>query len=437
MKKIADLKASRSTKLKRLDVLEDLRTTEGREWSDEESNEYDRLFGEVESLNDEISREEKVEARRKQRAIDAVKEETPEQEVAKRFSFHRGLSRLLRGKRPDGVEAEMTQEAEKEWRDAGVSYSAEGLAVPSLMINIKGKNVINGAQLRDLTIGGSNAGAELVTEEWKGHIYGLSIDPKVVALGAQVITGLTGTPKFTKSGTVAIAWEGETDANASATPSTDEITMTPHRGGLKSILSKSLLAVTPGLAEEITRRELSQGMSVGLDAAAINGATPAPDGILAMSGVNDAPIGTNGGNLTRAHLLSMKQMIQEDNAVLSDMAWLGTPGIENFLMDLLVDAGSGRFVWNEDSNKVLGYMAHSSNNVPSTLTKGSSVGVCHALILGCWNQLMMGNWGGVDFVFDPITLADTNQLRIVMNSFWDIKARHEQAFCVTKDVTVT
>jgi hypothetical protein len=178
-------------------------------------------------------------------------------------------------------------------------------------------------------------------------------------------------------------------------------------------------------------------MSVGIDLAAINGSGLAPGGILGMSDVNVHPLGANGDVLTRRHLLGMKRLIAEDNAILSDLGFLTTAGVEEFLKDLTIDGGSGRFVWNEDNDRIIGYKAMMSNNVPDDLTKGGSTSICHAIILGCWNQLMIGNWGGLDIVIDPLSRSKEYLTTIVVNSLWDIKARHEQAFCVTKDVLVS
>lgn len=104
-------------------------------------------------------------------------------------------------------------------------------------------------------------------------------------------------------------------------------------------------------------------------------------------------------------------------------------------MGLVVDAGSGRFVWENDN--VLGYNAAYSNNVPSTLTKGSSTSICHAIILGAFNQLFIGQWGGVDILVNPYTRAKENILEVVLNANFDVKVKYEQAFCYMKDAKIS
>jgi hypothetical protein len=48
----------------------------------------------------------------------------------------------------------------------------------------------------------------------------------------------------------------------------------------------------------------------------------------------------------------------------------------------------------------------------------------------------MGQWGGLDLVIDPYTLAIKSQIRVVANSWWDINARHEDAFAIVKDAVI-
>ena len=439
MKKLADLKAAKAAKERRLDELQALRTTEAREFTAEESAEWDRTYAEAEAMNHEIVRAQQIEDREMQSVRNrAAAAKTPEEKVMGAFSIARGLDSLFKNDRLTGAELEMKQEAERELKDAKApSTEVQGVGVPGFMLNIKGRNVINGHKInRDLSVGGAATGAELVNEDYKGHIPGLNIAPKVIEMGATTLLGLVGTPKFSTSGTIVTTWEGENDANAEATPATGDITMTPKRLGVYVDVSKMLNAQTNGMGNAIAIREIEIAMSVGLDLAAINGSSLAPTGILGMSGVNVHPLGTNGDVLTRRHMLGMKRLIAEDNAILSDLGFLTTAGVEEFLKDLPIDAGSGRFVWNEDSDKIIGYKAMMSNNMPDDLTKGTAASICHSIILGCWNQLMIGNWGGLDIVIDPLTRSKEFLTTIVVNSLWDIKARHQEAFCVTKDVII-
>jgi len=84
----------------------------------------------------------------------------------------------------------------------------------------------------------------------------------------------------------------------------------------------------------------------------------------------------------------------------------------------------------------MGYKAGVSTQVPSDLTKGTGTALS-AIIFGNWNDLMIGQWGGLDIVVDPYTLATTNMLRVVANSWWDVALRHPESFAAMVDAVTT
>jgi hypothetical protein len=51
-----------------------------------------------------------------------------------------------------------------------------------------------------------------------------------------------------------------------------------------------------------------------------------------------------------------------------------------------------------------------------------------AFIVGDWSNLAIGNWGGIDIVVDPYTVAVAGQVRIVVNAFFDAKVLRANAF---------
>ena len=94
----------------------------------------------------------------------------------------------------------------------------------------------------------------------------------------------------------------------------------------------------------------------------------------------------------------------------------------------------GNFILN-DTNTLLGYRVASTNLVPSDLTKGTSTGVCSAVIFGNFSDLMIGMFGGLDILVDPYTGSSTGATRIAMYQDMDVAVRHAQSFAAIKDVT--
>jgi hypothetical protein len=119
------------------------------------------------------------------------------------------------------------------------------------------------------------------------------------------------------------------------------------------------------------------------------------------------------------------------------MHYLTTPGIVGKLKTTENSAGSnGLYIIPPMSSELNGYAYHKSTNVPSTLTKGSSSGNCHAAIFGDFSKLQIGNWGMVDIVVDQYTAAKNAQVVITVNSFWDTQLAQPKAFSHVKDFTL-
>ena len=94
------------------------------------------------------------------------------------------------------------------------------------------------------------------------------------------------------------------------------------------------------------------------------------------------------------------------------------------------------YLWDQRDSGLNGYNAEVSTNVPSDLDKGTSTGVCHAMIFGNWEDLLIGQWGGLDLVVDPYTKAKNAQIELVVNSWWDIAVRHPESFAAMQDALI-
>lgn len=344
------------------------------------------------------------------------------EKIAKRYSMTEAIRQQMRGKF-SGVIAEMHEEATTETRQFGKSI--EGVGVPSFLVDV---------QKRDLTVGTATQIGNTVATQVGALIPYLQPRLKVMELGATMLTGLTSNVTIPRNNAIgAAAWEGETDENAETNLTTDTISLTPNRLGAFMEYSKQLLLQSSVSVDNLVRADLQRSIAIALDLAAINGsgAGNQPTGILNTAGIGNVAMGTNGAVPTRAKLVDLITELAVDNADMGNLAFLTTPGIRGKLQQTLLDAGSGRFVW-EQSNSLLGYRAEVSTQVPSDLTKGSSTD-CHAVIYGNWSELLVAQWGGLDLLADPYTQGTKAMVRVIVNSWWDTALRHAQSFAAIKD----
>ena len=393
--------------------------------------EYNEAKTSVEALEDQIRVAEDAEARASTigsgSGVQSASSE--EKKVAAHYSLHKAIRQHMAGKQLDGIEGEMHQEAEKEARASGLSLNGVGL--PASFVQL-------GRAKRDLTVGTTTAGGHTVATELGGLIPILNPKPVVIGLGAQVLDNLAGNVDLPRHNTQgAASWYAENAQASEADDAFNKISLTPHRLARATEISKQLLAQSSIGVEAFTRKSFEDAIAIALDVAAINGSGSSnqPTGILNTSGIGSVAGGTNGLIPTWGNIVALETAVDTANALMDNLNYLSTPGVKGVLKGVLKASGVSGYIWGED-NTLNGYKAIGSNNVPSTLTKGSASAICHAIIFGNWNELIIGQWAGVDITVDPYTKADYALVRMVVNTYWDIALRHPASFAAMKDALI-
>lgn len=423
MKTSNELKQMRFDKLKELEVLND--AAGERSFTDDEQVKYDAIKKEVAILDSKIQRaldKEALDAIRATKPVRSGGEDKEKSEISKNYSLMRAIKMAASGRELDGLEGEMAQEARIEAQRSGLSLSGN-LQIPGML-------------KRDLTAGTTTAGGHTIQTDVGDLIPILEPRLKVRELGATYLGGLVGNLDLPRNDADAAAtWEGENDANAETSPTFDKVSLSPKRLGAFTDISKQLMVQSSIDVENFVRQRLSFAVAKALDAAAINGSgsAPEPRGILNTSGIGDVAGGTNGATPDWADIVDLESALAVDNADLGDLAYLTTPGIRGYLKKTIIDSGSGQFIWPVNAMEINGYPIDVSTQVPSTLTKGTASGICHAIIFGNWADLVIGQWAGYDVVVDPYSNSKNAIVTIVVNSWWDVAVRHAESFAAMKD----
>lgn len=421
--KLSELQAKHAANLTELGGMIDARDAAGVEFTTEQKAKFDALEAATQVLNDDITRATKEENIRIQTARNKAAAPKEETKIKQRFSFIDVIDSQLPGRRFDGLVAEMHQEAEKEARAAGVNTGFEGRGIPSFLINVKGANVLG--QTRDLSSGGAATGAEWVETMEIGHQYGLEIAPKAFGLGVEVLTGLTGNVYITQTAEASAVWESENSSADETTPATSKpVQLSPQRLAAFTDLSKTLMVQTSGVAEQRARIQLQKAVNRKLDYTIFQGtgSDPIPTGVTALgSGLNT---NTAVGTPDHQYFLDAWAAIASDNADIDTLKIVTTATIEAFLRGAYLDAGSGRFLM--ENGKIIGLDAIYSNNCPA-----------NTIIMGVWNQFVVGQWGGIDLVANPYTKAKENLIELIINCNFDMGCYHNESFHVGTNVSIS
>jgi HK97 family phage major capsid protein/HK97 family phage prohead protease len=380
--------------------------------------------------------------------IEAVKPVELEQRDAANYSISEGIRAALSGdwsSREAGLVKEISQEVQ---RTSGFSQSGKrGFFVPFSALSKRATYVTSGA-----TTGGNLVATDLMADEFIEALRNQSV---MLNLGIRTMTGLVGDVAIPRRSGVASTYylSTETTAITQSESTFDQVTLQPKNlAALSKYSRQTLLQATPGI-EELVRRDLTDGINLGIDLGILNGSGSSgqPTGILNTSGIGSVAIGTNGGPITVDALVDLEEQVLIDNGAVNRDA-IGYVTNAKVLAELkkLRAGGStttdGAYLVNDQLNaigrggtpaSVNGYPLYVTNQVPSNLTKGTSSGVCSAVLMGDFSQAMVGFWGnGLEIVVgedsDDFSKALTSVRAIVT---YDVAVRHAESFAAILDVT--
>lgn len=290
---------------------------------------------------------------------------------------------------------------------------------------------------RDLTVGTDTAGGHTVAVDLlsANFIDLLRNAMMVQRAGARMLTGLVGDVAIPRqTGGATAYWVAESGAPTESAQAFDQVALAPKTVGAFSDISRKLLLQSSIDIEQFVRNDLATVLALELDRAALHGSGSSnqPTGIAATSGIGSVAGGTNGLAPTWGHLVALETEVAQDNADVGRVAYMTNTKVRGKLKNTLVGTDQ-RMVWAEGGTPINGYPAWITNQVSSTLTKGSSSGVCSAIFFGNWGDLLIGMWGGLDILVDPYTGSTSGTVRVVALQDVDIAVRHPESFAAMLD----
>lgn len=355
--------------------------------------------------------------------------ETPDsigmnEQERKDYSLMRAFRNAAAGREIGGFEREVSDEIAKR-----TGKEARGFYIPSDIFK------------RDLTVGTDTAGGFLKPTDHLGGEFVDALRPNLVTagLGARMMSGLSGDvaiPALNAKTAVGFVAENAAPGSEGA-PTFRQITMAPKTIAQYVDLSRKLMMQSDPSVEQIIRDDMLRQFAAKIDEVAIEGGgSNEPTGITQTSGIGSVAMGTNGGAVTYAKIVDLESEVAIDNALGGRLSFLTNPKVVGKMRQTPRQASGveGNFILN-DSNTILGYGVASSTLVPSDLTKGTSSGVCSAMIFGNFADLMIGMFGGLDVLVDPYSGSATGATRVSMFQDVDVAVRHAESFAAILDIT--
>lgn len=423
---INNLKSVRADALKRAQAVAEAAEKENRNLTDDERATYESAMTEARNVAERIERAAEMDA-----AQGLYPAEAPNPNIGmdkkevRRYSILRAINAHASGDwSKAGFERECSEAVE-----AQVGKEPRGFYVPSDYL-----------EQRTYTVGSDTA--FLGTDHMAGSFIDLLRNRMVVkAAGATVLDGLVGNVAIPKASTGTTAyWVAESGAATESAYDGSQVTLTPKAVTAYQDLSRKALIQTSPSVDQLVMADLAKTIAIAIDLAALHGTglNNQPTGIAATSGIGSVAGGTNGAVPAWDDIVGLETEVAQDNADINSMAYITNAKIRGLLKQTVrVASTDSRFIWAEGGQPLNGYPCYVTNQVSSTLTKGTSTEVCSAIFFGDWSQLLIGMWGGLDLLVDPYSLSTKGALRLVAFQDCDIAVRYAQSFAAMLDAKLS
>ena len=225
--------------------------------------------------------------------------------------------------------------------------------------------------------------------------------------GATFLTGLVGNisiPNYTGS---TCGWKGELEAADNGKGTFGSVELSPKRLTAYIDISKQFLTQDSVGAEEMLRADIVNSLVAKLEQTIFGDA----------AGDNTKPAGIFNSAETVA---PSYQGVCEAEAAVTDYSgekrFVMSPTAKSAFKQATISGTKSDLRLLLEDGEVDGYPVSDSSNV-----------VAGGYAFGDFSELVVAQWGGIDIVVDPYTLATKNAIRLVINAYFDAKVRRDGA----------
>lgn len=366
----------------------DVCKSEIRDFTEEEQRMFDSYKEKIEALNAEL------------RDIENELNKPIKNMEKTEFRLLKAIRDIANNREMDEAAKSVCERGANEMRKAGVSYAGQ------IQLPVEETRA-------DITIGNDNA---IVGTDIVGIIAPLRAKNVLIGAGARFLSGLVGDVQLPVMGAGNVAWEGETAAAPDAGYTFAAVKLSPKRLTAYVDVSKQFLNQDSVSAEMLIREDLVNAINSKLEQTILGaeaGSTTQPAGIF-----------YNGG-AALSDLTNYKSVAKLESKV--DAA--NTFGEKKYIIGLGAKAilrTTGKGANGGDS------MILANGEIDGTPAFATSNTGDLNVAYGDWSMLAIGQWGGIDLITDPYTVAKDGKVRLVVNAYFDAKVLVPTAIAVAK-----
>ena len=235
-------------------------------------------------------------------------------------------------------------------------------------------------------------------------LYGKSILSEV---GATFLTGLVGNISIPRYSGSTVGWKGEMATADNGEGAFDTVELSPKRLTAYIDISKQFLVQDSVGAEEMLRADIVNALMAKLEQTIFGdaaGDATKPAGIF---------YGAEEVNPSYAAVCEAEADVTDFSG---NKRFVMSPSMRAQFKQTTISGEKSDLRLLMDGNEVNGYPVSTSSNV---LSEGWA--------FGDFRELVVAQWGSIDIVVDPYTLATKNAIRLVINAFFDAAVRRDGA----------
>lgn len=237
-----------------------------------------------------------------------------------------------------------------------------------------------------------------------GPLRGKSI---LAEAGATFLTGLVGNISIPTYSGSTCGWKGEMAAADNGKGEFDTVELSPKRLTAYIDISKQFLVQDSVGAEELLRADIVNALVAKLEQTIFGDA----------AGDATKPAGIfNGATVAAPSWADVCAAEADLTDYLGDKRFVMSPTAKSAFKQTTISGEKSDLRLLMNGNEVDGYPVSASSNV-----------VAGGYAFGDFKELVVAQWGAIDIVVDPYTLATKNAIRLVINAFFDAKVRRDGA----------
>lgn len=314
-----------------------------------------------------------------------------------KFSLIKAINDVVNNRNINEDALSVIEMGATEMRKSGLSYSGQ------IQLPVEERAVTDDAIVATV----QTQGQEIVETEKLNILEPLRGKSILSEVGATFLTGLVGNISIPRYSGSTVGWKGEMVAADNGEGAFDTVELSPKRLTAYIDISKQFLVQDSVGAEEMLRSDIVNALISKLEQTIFGdaaGDTTKPAGIF---------YGAEEVNPSYAAVCEAEADVTDFSG---NKRFVMSPSMRAQFKQTTISGEKSDLRLLMDGNEVNGYPVSTSSNV---LSEGWA--------FGDFRELVVAQWGSIDIVVDPYTLATKNAVRLVINAFFDAAVRRDGA----------